>query len=442
MTSLSRVNCHRMMFVGLACMVLLGGSTAWGADAPVSAAAAKYLDLVGLPETLSQAHTSAVPTYTYMRSWGSEGTGDGQFKSPSFVALDSRGRVYVTDTQNNRVQKFRADGTFLGKWGSAGSGNGQFITPKGVAVDGAGRVYVADTGNDRMQKFSHKGGFRKTWGTGGSGSGEFSEPYGIVIQGGRVYVSDHYNLRVQKFGTDGSYKLQWSVSSTGSSDHRPGAVAMDPSGKVYVANMLGRVLKFEKNGAYRRQIQSWGVAAGLATDDEYLYASSPFAAKVVVLSRAGTVVTSFGGPWAGSGDGQFRTPAGLAFDAGGRRIFVVDQDNDRIQVWRKKYPATVTSSGTLAVSSVTAVPTCDGADIDFVLTRAADVSARVLNLAGRPVKTICRSMDGDAGTNTLWWNATSDAGLKTPSGQYLVEITAATEDGQSAKALARVTVRH
>ena len=69
------------------------------------------------------------------------------------------------------------------------------------------------------------------------------------------------------------------------------------------------------------------------------------------------------------------------------------------------------------------------------------MSARVLNIAGRPVKTICTARECEAGANTLVWNATSDAGLQAPSGQYLVETTAATEDGQSAKALTRVMLR-
>ena len=48
---------------------------------------------------------------------------------------------------NHRIQKFSSDGTFLATWGSYGSGNGQFYYPGGVAVDGSGNVYVADTGN-------------------------------------------------------------------------------------------------------------------------------------------------------------------------------------------------------------------------------------------------------------------------------------------------------
>jgi tripartite motif-containing protein 71 len=70
------------------------------------------------------------------------------------VATDGSGNVYVADSSNDRIQKFDASGAFLTTWGSLGSGNGQFNFPLGVATDGSGNVYVADSGNNRIQKFA------------------------------------------------------------------------------------------------------------------------------------------------------------------------------------------------------------------------------------------------------------------------------------------------
>src|SRR5262249_59060781 len=80
-------------------------------------------------------------------------------------ADDGRGDVYVADTGNSRIQKCDASGTFLLTWGSFGSGNGQFFDRHGVATDGSGDVYVADTDNNRIQKFDASGTFLTTWGT-------------------------------------------------------------------------------------------------------------------------------------------------------------------------------------------------------------------------------------------------------------------------------------
>ena len=66
--------------------------------------------------------------YTFERSWGSKGTGDGQFKIPHSLAIDLFGNVYVADTGNNRVEKFSSNGTLLEKWGSKSSRTIQPIT--------------------------------------------------------------------------------------------------------------------------------------------------------------------------------------------------------------------------------------------------------------------------------------------------------------------------
>ena len=60
----------------------------------------------------------------------------------------------MTDTVNNRIQKFSASGEYITQWGSFGTGDGQFKIPYGIAMDTSGNVYVADTVNNRIQKFS------------------------------------------------------------------------------------------------------------------------------------------------------------------------------------------------------------------------------------------------------------------------------------------------
>ena len=76
----------------------------------------------------------------------------------------------MVDSDNDRIQKFTNTGTFIRKWGSFGSGNGQFEGPSGVAVDPSGNVFVADSGNDRIQKFTNTGKFIRQWGSLGSAS--------------------------------------------------------------------------------------------------------------------------------------------------------------------------------------------------------------------------------------------------------------------------------
>src|SRR6266516_3712455 len=152
------------------------------------------------PSTSSTTSTTVPICGTFVTTWGSSGTGNGQFNAPLGVATDGNGNVYVADTNNNRIQKFDASGTFLTTGGSYGSGNGQFSNPIGVATDGSGNVYVADFGNNRIQKFDASGTFVTTWGSSGSGNGEFQYPFGVATDGsGNVYVADEANSRIQKF---------------------------------------------------------------------------------------------------------------------------------------------------------------------------------------------------------------------------------------------------
>lgn len=61
--------------------------------------------------------------------------------------------MYLTDVNNNRIQKFTADGTFVTSWGSEGEGEGQISGSESIDVDSEDNVYIADTGNFRIQVF-------------------------------------------------------------------------------------------------------------------------------------------------------------------------------------------------------------------------------------------------------------------------------------------------
>jgi tripartite motif-containing protein 71 len=119
-------------------------------------------------------------------------------------AVDSGGNVYVTDSGNYRIQKFRNDGGFIRTWGGFGFGDGRFIFPRGVAVDSSANVFIAD--NSRIQKFDTRGIFTTKWGSHGSADGQFRSADAVVvksakvsIQEERVFVADSQNNRIQVF---------------------------------------------------------------------------------------------------------------------------------------------------------------------------------------------------------------------------------------------------
>ena len=72
---------------------------------------------------------------SFLTEWGTFGTGNGQFDTPSQIATDAAGNVYIADRQNHRIQKFSNTGVYITQWGSLGTGDGQFNSPSGIATN-------------------------------------------------------------------------------------------------------------------------------------------------------------------------------------------------------------------------------------------------------------------------------------------------------------------
>lgn len=131
---------------------------------------------------------------------GSRGTGPGQFNFPTYVAFDSAGRLYVSDSLNFRVQVFGADLGFVRSIGRKGDMPGYFSQPKGLALDPEDHLYVVDANFEAVQVFSTEGALLMTFGREGDGPGQFWLPAGLATDGtGRIWVADSYNRRVQVF---------------------------------------------------------------------------------------------------------------------------------------------------------------------------------------------------------------------------------------------------
>ncbi|MGD0731897.1 MAG: 6-bladed beta-propeller [Terracidiphilus sp.] len=128
-------------------------------------------------------------------------TSPGDFGAPQGVALDADGNVYVTDTLNNRVEIFDADGNFISLFGKNGDGPGYFARPKGIAVDADGHIWVADEMQDRLQVFNRDGQLLTYIGQDhGNLPGQFKALVGVAIdKQNRVFTTEQYPGRLQMF---------------------------------------------------------------------------------------------------------------------------------------------------------------------------------------------------------------------------------------------------
>lgn len=161
------------------------------------------------------------------RAFGGPGSGPGRFRAPSGIALDARGRVWVADTGNDRVQAFTREGALVRVVA------GRLKAPEAVAVDAAGNVYVADTGNRRVAQYSWWGGFVREF-------GPFTRPRRVALDpAGRLLVQD--DDRVARFDTRTGAALADATEWTGS----PRDSARDGVGGVWVAETANdRIVHF------------------------------------------------------------------------------------------------------------------------------------------------------------------------------------------------------
>ncbi len=179
------------------------------------------------------------------------GTDANHFNLPTDVAVADDGSFYVSDGYgNSRVVKFAADGTYLLEWGSLGKESGEFKTPHGIDLDKYGNVYVADRENNRIQKFNAEGKFISLW-----QNSRTDQLYSVVIDhkhdqlfgidymthlfGAMVVGSDIFRFDLDltpqvKFGRSGSYN---------GAKARYHDVLVDDEGSIYVGDIYGNQIQ-------------------------------------------------------------------------------------------------------------------------------------------------------------------------------------------------------
>lgn len=226
---------------------------------------------------------------TLLTSWGTSGTGNGQFSGAYGVTVDDSGNVYVVDHGNERIQKFDNNGSYLLQWGSLGVGNGQFNGPSMIATDGTW-IYVSDEGNDRIQKFNLTGTYVRQWGGSGIGNGQLDGPTGITIdrQRNQVYVAEFQNSRIQQFSAFGDFIRVFTDSQSGiGALLQPRGLATDGRGNVYCADGGHmRVVQFNDQGTYLANFSTASTPNGIGLDRNIN--------RLYLGSTAGTMVATYG----------------------------------------------------------------------------------------------------------------------------------------------------
>jgi sugar lactone lactonase YvrE len=203
-----------------------------------------------------------------IRSFGSQGSGNGQFNSPIEIAIGLGNRIYVADTANHRITILERNGTFVKTFGTIGAGDGQFNKPRGLAISSENEVFVSEDGNHRVQVFDANGTFLRKWGSLGNLDGQLNRPLSLdVDEDGNVYVAEYTNLRISIFNKSGVFRNKFSTQKWYSDNRTAAHVKILPTGLLATGGERGRDydmlrLRDKDDGQYLKDIVLWSGNGG------------------------------------------------------------------------------------------------------------------------------------------------------------------------------------
>ena len=267
----------------------------------------------------------------------------GGFSSPTGVAADGSGNVYVADHNNSAVKEMPVGCASSSCVTTLGGG---FSLPFGVAVDGSGNVYVADTYNSAVKEMPAGCASSSCVTTLGGG---FSYPWSAAVDGsGNVYVADYDNNAVKEMPAGCASSS--CVTTLGGGFNHPSGVGLDGSGNVYVADSGNSAVKEMPAGCASSSCVTtlgggFGYPTGVVVDGGGIVYVGDQSSSAVKEMPAGCVspscVTTLGG--------GFDYPTSVALDGNGN-IYVADEGNNAAKEINRATPPSL-SFATTAVGS-------------------------------------------------------------------------------------------
>jgi outer membrane protein assembly factor BamB len=171
--------------------------------------------------------------------------------TPQCVTVDAEDNIYVTDSESGKIFVFSPDGKFERTIGSLKGGEGYFKRPTGIAVDSAAdRIYVTDTLRNEIFVLDMKGNVLQTIGKNGVGNGEFNYPTELRLSGENLIVVDAMNFRVQVLGRSGGFRYAIGHIGEGRGQmFRSKGIGVDSEGHLYVVEAVSGVVQvFDQEG--------------------------------------------------------------------------------------------------------------------------------------------------------------------------------------------------
>ena len=240
---------------------------------------------------------------------------------PWGIAVGQNGLIFVADYNKHQINVFDKQRKYIRSFGRQGSGNGQLYSPSGIAVDHDNRLYIVNSSSNRIEVVKSNGKFVRQ-----IGAGHLSGPYGVTVHNKHVFVAEGGNYRISIFTLDGQL-----IRTIGSCGSGPGqfngaynavAFASDKNGDMYVADYgNSRIQVFNANGVYQREFGKGQLSNPrdiICTADHHVLVADFSNSRVVIFNTMGQLIHSF---QVGSG------PFGLAIDHNGDLLVTLCHTN-------------------------------------------------------------------------------------------------------------------
>lgn len=292
-----------------------------------------------LSEIPGLSNAGGAPSYLRM-IYG--GFGPDTLNKPMDVARIGQ-QIYVSDTNNKRIQVFDLQGKPLFKFGEEGNKSGKFKFPYGIAGDNKGNVYVADLYNGCISIHDSKGKFIKYFAETNPEENTIMAPAGIRIINNKVYVTDIRSSRAYVFDLNGKKLFDVGQPGYGPGQLKaPNAITADMDGNIYVVDTGNqRVQVYDKAGKFMKIFNGSSDGTGnsvfvnprgIGIDSTgTIYVVSNLTHYIYGFDKDGKQRFVFGG--SGSEDEKFSLPNGLFVDEEGQ-IYITDTTNQRVAVYQ------------------------------------------------------------------------------------------------------------
>jgi DNA-binding beta-propeller fold protein YncE len=250
--------------------------------------------------------------------------------------------LYVTDTNNKRVQVFDVSGTAIHQFGKEGDDPGEFMFPYGITNDKKGNIYVADLYNGNISIFSNKGKFVDYFKETDDKNKVIKAPGGIRIFEEKLYVTDIEQSKVFVFDLTGKKLMELGKSGMNDGEFRaPNALTVDKEGNIYVVDTGNqRIQVFSGDGKFLRNINGskdgkgssvFVNPRGIGIDSRgIVYVVNNLTHFVYGFNEKGEKVFEFGGM--GDSNEQFYLPNGLFVDDNDQ-VYITDTLNQRLAIY-------------------------------------------------------------------------------------------------------------